>query len=424
MFSRSRRLLKILSGCKNYYVDFTGGIDANNGLTPVTAWKTIAKVNAIVFSAGSRILFKTGETWAEKLTIPASNLYFGSYGGGAQPIITGSGARDHAIYSTGKNNITIDGIHCQNTTWEVMCIESGTGIAVKNCTISNAAAANIGILVIDSTSILISHNTVSNVKGNGIGINGASSNGEIRYNDVSVCGVVTDDRSCISVFNAPSNIRVHHNICHDATNAGAVGIRGIIIDTCGNNVNYVYQNICHHCDGSGIYIYRSNNQLVHYNICYSNGSVANWNDGIKFQLGTGGYCYSNTCYGNRNSAVRCNAHTNVTIKDNIGWQLGNSCLITEAAGATTHVVDYNDWFGVANEYSWNGIAYANEALFFAATGQGEHDITVDPLCISNADYHLQPGSPCINTGIDVGLTFDFDGVAVGNPPEIGAYEKV
>lgn len=29
-----------------YYVDATGGSDANDGLTPATAWQTIAQVNA------------------------------------------------------------------------------------------------------------------------------------------------------------------------------------------------------------------------------------------------------------------------------------------------------------------------------------------------------------------------------------------
>ena len=53
------------------------------------------------------------------------------------------------------------------------------------------------------------------------------------------------------------------------------------------------------------------------------------------------------------------------------------------------------------------------------------NITTDPTFESTSDYHLQAGSGCINAGIATGLAFittDNDDVAVGNPPEIGAYE--
>ena len=54
-----------------YYVDYSGGLDSNNGTTELTPWKTIAKVNSFGkntgFSAGSSILFKCGKIWRESL---------------------------------------------------------------------------------------------------------------------------------------------------------------------------------------------------------------------------------------------------------------------------------------------------------------------------------------------------------------------
>jgi hypothetical protein len=50
-----------LGGGGTYYVDFTGGLDSNNGTSTGTAWKTVAKVNASSFSAGDNVLFKRGE---------------------------------------------------------------------------------------------------------------------------------------------------------------------------------------------------------------------------------------------------------------------------------------------------------------------------------------------------------------------------
>jgi hypothetical protein len=71
----------------NYYISNTGS-DAANGLSTVTAWQTIAKVNATA-TRGDSVYFKRGDIWNEKLTPASSNIYFGAYGTGLKPLITG-----------------------------------------------------------------------------------------------------------------------------------------------------------------------------------------------------------------------------------------------------------------------------------------------------------------------------------------------
>jgi hypothetical protein len=39
-----------------------------------------------------------------------------------------------------------------------------------------------------------------------------------------------------------------------------------------------------------------------------------------------------------------------------------------------------------------------------------------------SDYHLQSNSPAIDAGVDVGLTFDYDGNPISGTPDIGPYE--
>ena len=78
-----------------YYVDATNGNDLNDGLSEVSAWKTIARINSRSFSAGDFILFKRGEEWREQLVISSSGtsghpITFGTYGSGNKPIIMGS----------------------------------------------------------------------------------------------------------------------------------------------------------------------------------------------------------------------------------------------------------------------------------------------------------------------------------------------
>ena len=41
-----------------YYVDSRSGNDANTGMTPSAAWKTLDKVNATTFEPGDQILLK------------------------------------------------------------------------------------------------------------------------------------------------------------------------------------------------------------------------------------------------------------------------------------------------------------------------------------------------------------------------------
>ena len=78
-----------------YYVDSSVGNDSNDGLSPTTAWRTIAKVNAFSFSPGDSIQFNKGCTWREMLTPSSSGsaanpITFGAYGSGPNPIISGS----------------------------------------------------------------------------------------------------------------------------------------------------------------------------------------------------------------------------------------------------------------------------------------------------------------------------------------------
>jgi hypothetical protein len=46
-----------------YYVDATNGNDSDNGTTASKAWKSIEKVNSVMFQPGDRLLFKANETW-------------------------------------------------------------------------------------------------------------------------------------------------------------------------------------------------------------------------------------------------------------------------------------------------------------------------------------------------------------------------
>lgn len=78
-----------------FYVSNSGN-DDNDGLTPDTAWETIARVNRQPeFQGGDAILFKRGDVWREELVItwsggPGAHIMIGAYGSGDKPGILGS----------------------------------------------------------------------------------------------------------------------------------------------------------------------------------------------------------------------------------------------------------------------------------------------------------------------------------------------
>lgn len=81
--------LQAVAQPKKYYISNTGN-DANNGLTPATAWQTLSKINSFgSFVNFDSILFKSGEEFKGWLWPTHSQLKFGRYGGTAKATISG-----------------------------------------------------------------------------------------------------------------------------------------------------------------------------------------------------------------------------------------------------------------------------------------------------------------------------------------------
>ena len=73
---------------KTYYVSASGN-DTNDGLTAITPWQTIRKVNSFNFKPNDVILFKRGDTFYGGIVVKRANLNFGAFGTGSKPVITG-----------------------------------------------------------------------------------------------------------------------------------------------------------------------------------------------------------------------------------------------------------------------------------------------------------------------------------------------
>ncbi|MBQ1278143.1 MAG: carbohydrate binding domain-containing protein, partial [Thermoguttaceae bacterium] len=80
-----------LSFAADYYVDSRTGDDADDGLSPENAWRSLERVSSAKLQPGDAVYFKAGERWRGGLK-PASGepgkpVLYSSYGEGAKPSI-------------------------------------------------------------------------------------------------------------------------------------------------------------------------------------------------------------------------------------------------------------------------------------------------------------------------------------------------
>ena len=98
------------AGATTYYVD-PAGSNANDGLSPATAWRTLLKVGISTFVPGDVILFKRDGVWNEWLTPPppggtAGNpIKFDAYGAGRPPEFTGLYATKSSDWTNTSGNV-------------------------------------------------------------------------------------------------------------------------------------------------------------------------------------------------------------------------------------------------------------------------------------------------------------------------------
>ena len=74
-----------------YYLDSEAGKDSNDGVTPATAWQTLAKANDLKPQPGDKVLFKRGGVWRGTLTAKSGEegrpVLYSSYGTGPKPVL-------------------------------------------------------------------------------------------------------------------------------------------------------------------------------------------------------------------------------------------------------------------------------------------------------------------------------------------------
>ena len=451
-----------------YYVDAANGNDQDDGLSLQTAWKTVGKVNSSMgnFNPGDSILFKRGSTFSDQnLTIQKGGiegfpLTFGAYGSGNKPVFNSISIRCSA---SNINYVIVQDFHIKDVTGTALGFsgENASHITISRCDIESPT--NNGIFLIEIDTYIIEDCMITDCGNSGIVIYGSEANpiknGIIRRNIVNGAG----DNDCITLhrsdgspqYEIGSNHLLEDNVCSNGAEQGIDITSGSGITLRGNetfeNVDsgilvggvedaWIDGHYSHDERGMGMIIKKATSIKITNSIIYNAHShmlqVAPTTELRMFEA------YNNTLvYGPDSSGwlITINsAVQNVKFKNNIISSVqfdnpDNYLRFSEGITplSTNSEFNYNIWWrpdGAAEAKLWYDTKKGlyNFDTWKSYYHQGEQSRFIDPQLsnVKTENFHLRFSSPCINSGVDVGLENDFDGVK--RPQEsahdIGAYE--
>jgi hypothetical protein len=365
---------------------------SSSSLVPAGIW---------ISGSGSNIQILNNLVHDIKTSSEASGQAYGiaAYGTGSTPIdtITIDGNQVYNLKTGGSESVNVDG--------------NVINFTITNNTIhdnDNIAIDAIGFEGVSSNAALdyarngvISGNTIYN-------ISGISNAGE--GNDYDADGVYVD---------GGSQILIERNLIH--------------------NVDIGIEAAAEHQGKLSSYV------TIRNNLIWASNSMGITIGGYDSKRGGTDHCaiVNNTLYGNDTKNTGSGEFqvqyysTNNVFKNNIVYGTSQGLLVNNYTNSSANPVDvdYNLYFSplsaTSAKFVWNGTTRNGLSSFKSATGKDTHSQYLDPLYLSipTFDWHVQPASPAVNTGVD--LTSDVDGATdlAGNPRvqgsaiDIGAYEQ-
>lgn len=313
------------------------------------------------------------------------------------------GASDYASgIQGGGTNITIDNCEIYDTGSDGMYLVNTTNLKVNWCYIHHINQ-NYGNV----------NNLGNGASGDGIQLDGSWNGYHISNTIIDRSDANTGNKFCIIANSANGTNDASSGIIERCTFKTKTGVTVAVYLAQGNGTIVRYNTFEGTTGGIGIYNYSfpantyfntCKNTLIHSNIFYN----CSYGVGVAYGGATD----------NRNTKAYNNVFYNIPMHIWVDRTFIDSRNNIHLRANGTDVAIHNYGSG-----TWN---IENNCYGTTATignpGSGKDSITANPLFVDavNHNFHLQPGSPCINTGTDVGLTIDFDGNTVATL-NMGAY---
>jgi hypothetical protein len=323
------------------------------------------------------------------------------------------------VYANGLTYLTFDGITFTRggndaTGSSAFKLRNCQNITIQNCDITESTGIGIDIYTVAGTTgdVLIDH---------------------CDFSDTGQGKISADANSAIQTYNTGDTptFTVQYCTFRDIDNFGAYHGHGIYHFSgkliCRYNFHYGDNAIWPKTSGAAVRLQSTGGANVYYNIFTDIDGTRVW--GICGGGGTNNI-YNNIFYGCGTALYTGGGGTETyVVKNNIFY--GKTATYEHHilfAGVVTGYTGANNDFYLDSgtpHWHWEDIDKTTIATWATASGESIY-LTSDPLFVSivTPDFHLLPTSPCINAGVNVGLTQDYEGTTVpqDNAVDIGAYE--
>jgi len=398
---------------------------------------------------------------------------------------------ESGLFNISNNNyITISGFEVRNFT-STSDDDVPIGIYLQNAADNVQLLAN-HVHNITTTAAANSSNCASDALAIGVYGSSASPISNLTISGNEVDSNLTGCSETVSVDGNIVGFAITNNLIHDNNNIGidAIGYEGVapsgsndqaqngVIsgNTVYNITSYGNPDYGENYEADGIYVDGGTNIIIEQNTVYNsdlnielasehkgkytsyvtvrNNLVYNgYSNGISiggYDKSVGGtqYCtiVNNTLYNNDTQQQGGgefqiqNYATNNVFKNNIVYAGPENLFINNFTNTETNPadIDYNVYYSSegasdknTSQWAWYKKTYTGYAAYLKASGQDAHSNFVDPLFLnaSELNFQVQPTSPAVDQGINLGTTVVGTVDFAGNPRvqgpniDIGAYEQ-
>jgi hypothetical protein len=428
---------------RKFYVSQSGNdtYTTTQAQNPATPWQTLSKVRSNVAN-GDSVLFAKDSKFSGTMSLSGkSNIYFGVYGTGADPLFWGTGSTVSTLFTlTSCTNITFYGWNISDTTISAtdryiqakiqnvfVTYQGCTGVVIRKCRMDRTGygvyfpPGNNGNTVdsCDIGNLRMIRNTPTSVNPDddygGVPVQLSSSNNAVTNNYFHDCYAAsydyTFDGGGVEFFEEGSVIEnniIAYNTFYDCNGIFEFGSNndGVANNLIQNNKIYynkiINNNTVVYINNNGQYKTAVRNLQFYNNVMLQ--TVPNTNPG-----GSSGIMFS---------LATSDATTGIIVLKNNIIQVSNGLSLTRSGQLSgTNLIHTNNIYKLSNgtvtNFTLDGTEISTSGTIWTNTSN------TNPL---NWDYRLTSTSPAISSGVNVGLTKDFAGNTIGTTPSAGIYQ--
>lgn len=143
-----------------YYLDATGGNDANSGRSPEKAWQTLERLQHVQLQPGDKVLLKRGEVFIGEMEIsakgtPRQRIVVDAYGDAPEkPCVAGNDVSLYALRIFNSDYVTVQNLEIVNTGKNPLPNRTGVKVECKDYGVSHNITVN-GLTIRDVNGSLV-----------------------------------------------------------------------------------------------------------------------------------------------------------------------------------------------------------------------------------------------------------------------------